>query len=153
MQAVKCLAALFIPFFYSGRGGANSLDMKPGVLIGIHGFMFLGWLIFLIANVGQRGLCMIGWILYVAYGFHMAYCRMAMRQKRVRLQCTCSLSMLVFINHLCKFTFVSVLCCVLALRICADCSACSDSPAGGPTAWSGCCFACSAQQDRSRCAS
>lgn len=82
MQAVKTLAAIFVPWFYSSRGGAFGCGGKRTIYMAIYGVLFTGWLVLLIASVGQRGIAMIGWIMYVAYALHTAYARAATRTRR-----------------------------------------------------------------------
>lgn len=84
VQAVKTLAAFFVPFYYSARASAWSTDSSFIGYAIVYGVMFVGWVVFVICSVVQRGIAIIGWILYVAYALHTAYVRAEIRGKRVR---------------------------------------------------------------------
>lgn len=84
IQAIKTLSALFIPSHYAAKGaawveGANELIYQV-----IYGTLFLGWLVLLIANVGQAGLWALAWVCYLLFTGHMAYVRSSIRGHRVR---------------------------------------------------------------------
>lgn len=84
MQAFKTILATGVPFFYSSKGAAYGLDGTRNTFLGVYGGLFVAWIVLQIASVGQRGVAMIGWTMYMAYALHTALVRHCIRSKRVR---------------------------------------------------------------------
>lgn len=83
MQAVKTVAALFAPFLYSSKGAVYGVNAHRETICGIYGVLFVSWIVLLIANAGEAGLCMFGWVAYLVYALHTAYVRHQVRLKQV----------------------------------------------------------------------
>jgi hypothetical protein len=55
----------------------------------VYAVLFNGWIMLLIANIGEQGLWAIAWVLYLSFSVHMAYERGNLRALRVRSLCSC----------------------------------------------------------------
>ena len=89
LQAIKTLSAVFLPSFYAAKGASWLEGVNEIIYQVIYGLLFYGWLILLIANVGQDGLWALAWVCYLLFAVHMAYVRATIRGARVRSRRTC----------------------------------------------------------------
>lgn len=113
LQAIKTLSAVFLPTFYAAKAAAWLEGVNEMVYQVIYGLLFYGWLILLIANVGQKGLWALAWVCYLFFAVHMAYVRATIRGCRVRLKAPLSHA-LVSLAAL-SFTLQLASICVVAL--------------------------------------
>ena len=83
-QFGSLVAAIFVPFNFSGVANGWLARRSPLPYIVFGGVLFYGWILLLCMNIVQPGLYVIGWLLYLAYAIWLGTTRNAVREARVR---------------------------------------------------------------------
>ena len=88
-QALKTVSAVIAPYYFSSHAAAyvNNSSKHFGfcVFFAAHSFLFVGWLVMMVASLGLDGAAIVGWLLYVTFAAHMTFVRSNIRRMRVRL--------------------------------------------------------------------